>query len=629
MSEESFEDQKDNEEINKDDDDKRVKLQKEIQKKDYPSNKVHNPKNKNQLIKSYEQNRDINKTDNKLIDDKSVLITEVYLKNKFDNLEIPKKIKNVVLQGLNKTNENIYNDMSEGNINIKSKSENINSLLNNSNLKRRLSRETIKKLKNLKQNGDQIKNTINKLDISKKIFEGESNLNGNIIEENIRKAKIKEVEEKIKDLNKRLYDINLQIDKITDLTKPSKKEIMDKFQNNFEKDRENYVEKAKKFYKDSLESKRKLMEDKKITSEKREKYLMEKEKEDLERKEKLFIEKNEKEKQNIIKRKKEIDQILEKTKQYINEKNNKTEKDYLYYINKEKYENEKMRFLEKSMMIKKKDTITIDEIQEFDSKLKKQKKILETGEKEKSKILKEMWNDRNQIVKSFRTNISENTEKEQKKIREKEQEKKTKLKELETLKINYSNKSVPKPIINPKLKKSREERKDKIDKESVINTQNHNKKRMEMYQLPPPINKKNDDLHIFTESYISVSKSGDFNNFILNKPKKLKPIRLLHPKPEKPINYLEDFKGKKSSGSQTYKSKINIDINENDNNKVILEKLKIFEEKSNDIDNLVKAKKEEMKLKGGYSKNTKMGDEIGKMIIQSIEEKINIMNKLK
>ena len=53
-----------------------------------------------------------------------------------------------------------------------------------------------------------------------------------------------------------------------------------------------------------------------------------------------------------------------------------------------------------------------------------------------------MWNDRNQIVKSFRTNISENTEKEQKKIREKEQEKKTKLKELETLKINYSNKSV-------------------------------------------------------------------------------------------------------------------------------------------------------------------------------------------
>ena len=626
MSEESFEDQKDNEEINKDDD-KRVKLQKEINKKDYTTNKVHNPKNKKQVLKSYEQNKD--KTDIISNEDKSVLITEVYLKKKFDNLEIPKKIKNVVLQGLNQTNENIYNDMSEGNISIKSKSENVNSLLNNSNLKRRLSRETIKKLTNLKQNGDQIKKTIHKLDISKKIYEGESNLNGNIVEENIRKAKIKEVDEKIKDLNKRLYDINLQIDKITDLSKPSKKEIIDNFMNNFEKDKENYIEKAKKFYKDSLESKRKLIEDKKITSEKREKYLMEKEKEDLERKEKLFIEKNEKEKQNILKRKKEIDQILEKTKQYINEKNNKKEKDYLYYINKEKYENEKMRLIEKSMMTKKKDTITIEELQEFDSKLKRQKKILETGEKEKSKILKEMWNDRNQIVKSFQTNISENAKKEEKKIREKDQEKKTKLKELETLKINYSNKSVPKPIINPKLKKNREERKDKIDKESVINTQNQNKKRMEMYQLPPPINKKYDDLKVYTESFVSVSKSGDFNNLIFSKPKKLKPIRLLHPKPEKPINYLEEFKGKKSSGSQTFKNKINIEINENDNNKVILEKLKIVEEKSNDIDNQVKLKKEEMKLRGGYSKNTKMGDEIGKMIIQSIEDKINIMNKLK
>ena len=35
-----------------------------------------------------------------------------------------------------------------------------------------------------------------------------------------------------------------------------------------------------------------------------------------------------------------------------------------------------------------------------------------------------------------------------------------------------------------------------------------------------------------------------------------------------------------------------------------------------------------MKIKGGYVKNTKIGDEIGDMLIQSIEAKINIMNKL-
>ena len=35
-----------------------------------------------------------------------------------------------------------------------------------------------------------------------------------------------------------------------------------------------------------------------------------------------------------------------------------------------------------------------------------------------------------------------------------------------------------------------------------------------------------------------------------------------------------------------------------------------------------------MKMKGGYIRNLKIGDEIGDMLIQSIEAKINIMNKL-
>ena len=138
-------------------------------KKTYSNNKVHNSKNKKTSLKTNDLNKDINKLDITSNEDKSVLITEVYLKKKFDNLEIPKKIKNVVSQGLNKTNENIYNDMSEGNININSKSENITSLLNNPSLKRRLSRETIKKLTNLKQNGDQIKKIIKKVKKMKRI----------------------------------------------------------------------------------------------------------------------------------------------------------------------------------------------------------------------------------------------------------------------------------------------------------------------------------------------------------------------------------------------------------------------------------------------------------------------------
>ncbi len=369
--------------------------------------------------------------------DKKILITETYLQNKYDDLNIPKKLKKVVSQGINKTNEKIYDDISQNNINIKSTSDNINLLLQNlKNSKIKLPTETIKTLKNLKIKEEEIINSIHKLDNSKKIIidESQNGLKGGIIEENIKKSKLKEIDEKKEELSQKLYNINLQIEKITEINKPNKKEILNNFYDNFEKDKEIYREKAKKYYKDSLDSKRKLLEDKKITSERREKILIEKEKEENERKEKLLIEKNEKERQNILKRKKEIDEKLEKTKQYINEKNHKPEKDYLYFINKEKFENEEQKLLDKEKH-KKKEFVTKDEIKELDAKIKKQKKNFENEEKEKTKLLHEMWNDRNQIVQSYKTNISINLENEEKKKKIEEIEKKTKKKRIRIIKI--------------------------------------------------------------------------------------------------------------------------------------------------------------------------------------------------
>ena len=227
---------------------------------------------KKKIINQKANLKDYNKLGNKNQETPKTFITETYLKDKFNTMEVSNNIKNVISDKINKTNENIYNDISQNNININPNSKSVNSILNNSNIfKRRLSRETIKKLKLLKQNEDQIKKSINKLENSKKILEDEINLNNNIVDNNIKKYKLKEIEEKKDELNLRLYDLNLQIEKITDLTKPSKKELMDNFYNNFEKDKEIYKEKAKRFYKDSIESYNKLKEDKKITFEKREK----------------------------------------------------------------------------------------------------------------------------------------------------------------------------------------------------------------------------------------------------------------------------------------------------------------------------------------------------------------------
>ena len=46
------------------------------------------------------------------------------------------------------------------------------------------------------------------------------------------------------------------------------------------------------------------------------------------------------------------------------------------------------------------------------------------------------------------------------------------------------------------------------------------------------------------------------------------------------------------------------------------------------IDNKVQQKKQMLKLNGGYLNNPKLGDEVGDLLIESIQTKLNIMNKL-
>ena len=230
-----------------------------------------------------------------------------------------------------------------------------------------------------------------------------------------------------------------------------------------------------------------------------------------------------------------------------------------------------------------------------------------------------MWSDRNQLLNSYVTNTSLILKKMEKKEKENEMEKLEKKKELEKIKINYSNSNIPQPKVNINLKKSREKRKDKIDKQSVLKTEDNNKKRLQLYYYEPKINNNKSEYNLNNNIL-----NNDFSNLLISKNKKLQPIRLLHPKPEKPINYLEEFQKKKNSSSQTYKNKIIID--DNDNN--IFQKIKSVQEQSDNIDNKVRLKKEEMKIKGGYIKNIKIGDEIGNMIIQSIKSKMNVIEKL-
>ena len=75
------------------------------------------------------------------------------------------------------------------------------------------------------------------------------------------------------------------------------------------------------------------------------------------------------------------------------------------------------------------------------------------------------------------------------------------------------------------------------------------------------------------------------------------------------------------------------DLND-DNNTIkgrnqILDTLDMIKSKTDAIEQKVIEKKDIMKIKGGYINNTNIGDEVGNLLIESIQTKISLLNKLK
>ena len=356
--------------------------------------------------------------------------------------------------------------------------------------------------------------------------------------------------------------------------------------------------------------------------------------------EKLIKERKDTERKVILKRKKEADEILEKSKKYLNEKFTKKDNDYRYYQLKEKFENNEKKLIDKVNMQKKDPLITQEEIKELSKRIKEQKKLLGEDAEEKKKQLIKLWSYRSQTLPTYKHPLTVKLEEELAlKMQQNEEDKKKK----ECNDLEKRNYQPPKVIQSQKLKSQRETRKDKVDRESVMKTELNNKKRLDRLKFTPIISPKNlKKIQEEINQEINNDLEFDIKSLLQKKKKKiLKPIRILHPKPEKPIDYLTQMiveKEKSKNKSIQEKTEDSIDIKTNLNNKIssrneknvdnIIDTLKMVKAQTETIDNKVQLKKQILKLNGGYLNNPKLGDEVGDLLIESIQTKLNIMNKL-
>ena len=259
---------------------------------------------------------------------------------------------------------------------------------------------------------------------------------------------------------------------------------------------------------------------------------------------------------------------------------------------------------------------------------------------EKKKQLIKLWSYRSQTLPTYKHPLTVKLEEELAlKMQQNEEDKKKK----ECNDLEKRNYQPPKVIQSQKLKSQRETRKDKVDRESVMQTELNNKKRLDRLKFTPIISPKNlKKIQEEINQEINNDLEFDIKSLLQKKKKKiLKPIRILHPKPEKPIDYLTQMiveKEKSKNKSIQEKTEDSIDIKTNLNNKIssrneknvdnIIDTLKMVKAQTETIDNKVQLKKQILKLNGGYLNNPKLGDEVGDLLIESIQTKLNIMNKL-
>ena len=609
----------------------------------------------------------------KVEEEKKESIEHKFLREKLEKLNFSKGLRIGIDSGFEKINMNIRENI-ENNFNIRDKKINLDNIINKNNKKNielntgkngilyNINKESILRLKHLKQNEKNIKKKLDKIEESQKMLESEEPIKNDKVNINVRNNNLKKINSMKNELLVKLRYNSSIISEVIDKDKNINRNLLiQNYNNHTNKTETGYTkhfslsEDQEKFNKYLLkkQEEEKLQREKiqnalKRSNSKKNKEIELNEQKILERQKEHLNELKKKEKDFFNKLKEKNNLLFEKSIKNIDKNLKRQTKDYLFYQMKQKFETNEKKLVDKVNMIKKDSLVTKEELEELANKRNERKKILEEGLSERKLNLIKMWQQRSQKLPIYKHPVVNILEDEELDVMEDEQEKQEQKEKNEISKKTFQP---PKVKINKELKRLREKKLLMSNKDSVTQTEIQNKKRfMKNLDFMANIieaakeenlekNKLKNNKNIKTEknnetkNKIRITKSLDSNE------NKKKHNYLLHPKPEKPIDYLKEmFKGKK--GNKLIKEKkeqgvgeIMADLNEESNTikgrNQIMDTLDMIKSKTSAIEQKVTEKKDIMKVKGGYINNTNIGDEVGNLLIESIQTKLSLLNKLK
>ena len=581
---------------------------------DNQSKNQNNNQNNNQCNIIDNNGKDVNskKTEqNPIIEDKNLIKNEGQNEEEKEKNKLKINLKDLNINSIIRQTKK--NDNSKTNINFRGEKKMIFKMLSNKH------NTILNELKLVKENKKYINNiSVKNVNTPKSIIEN------NINKDNLRQLNIKE-----KELNEKLSIIKHELNNfsIQENNHSFLKNKMNKLNNSEEKNQRilNFIAKLKKMgneYKKmniylKKEEYAKELEEKEFKEIEDSKNLEQKEKEEFLSEQRL------KEKSLILKRKQNTDQKIKNIMQFKNkyEKIN-LKKNYLYLqMENEFIENEKNRL--KEIKEKKKLKILPQDIKIIGQKIDEDKNKFEERALKQKKELKKLWHSRSQALQKLKSPIFSENEIEENNF-EKNKKNEKKIGDLVKNKKEYIKNNIKLPPISEILKKEMQKRLNKkintIHSRNIINI--NNKNNIVFYsdnnsfsnEVKINVKIKNKKQNIPRNNLKALSMQTSNGEHPKNlKYIKSKSINKIISKIPNEFNYLEEIRQKRISKENEIKKNNAINSEINDIN--LGSKIEAMESK-------YQRNKQLLKLRGGYLKNKELADNMNELLIDSIKQKL-------
>ena len=570
------------------------------------------------------------------------------IKNDFEyNNVLPLIQKGSYLTGLP---DSLYNNNTKNNPQTKNKYKESSKILKNLKEKEKSLNKEITTIKNKKQKLSNI---------------SYGNTNASSIERNINNYEERRLKSIENNLIEKLDEVKNQIKDIIqreEALKKNKKSLIQNFLKKYENE-ENAENLSKKFHLNNNNTDRaisKLQKDcniknlNRFKNKEKSEYKMNQEEnlDEIEQKKIYLKEQNEKEKEIVKRRKMKIDEQMSKLKEKVKTSESRPIEKYLFYKIANDFEKKEKLFMKNIKLTKKLDVIGREELKQIQKKYNQKKKELEKKAHEKTISMKKLWNSRSLILPKYKSpilKIMQNDEKKKMELEEKKQNKKNKFYED---KKKYFKDIVPLPKINDKLRKDAikknfsmldlhgknrvkyiKEELNQINKMRKNSFDIKNKRFKQSNSLVKKykyrITSTNKSLELKDKKIINgldlsdkINTSIDLNNKNQNlKIKITSPIKKLIKRNPKEINYLKEFENKPIKNYNWDKY-----IAEDEENKAI--SIQNVKNQVKAFDNKLERKQMLLKIKGGYKNDKKTGNDIGNLLIETIQGKLSIINAI-